>query len=158
MYQRGRGAREGTGADPQTLTLTARYHCCLLSARQKDRHLGTLLGDCGSVPFAGYQGSFHSVPSCFPYGDCYRPAEAAGGEALAGEAHPFHTLRPNGYSSLGAPLPATGKATCHLPTPSDWPLAASLALGGGHVQQRMSMGRPQPPKMCPGKPHPPYLA
>lgn len=65
-----------------------------------------------SVPSAGYQGSFHSVPSCFPYGDCYRPAEAAGGEALAGEPHPFHPLRPNGYTGLGAPLPATGKFTC----------------------------------------------
>ena len=61
-------------------------------------------------PSAGYQGSFHSIQNCFPYGDCYRVAEpAAGGDGLAGEAHSFNPLRPNGYHSLSAPLPATGK-------------------------------------------------
>ncbi|XP_055978305.1 zinc finger protein GLIS1 [Sorex fumeus] len=70
----------------------------------------------------GYQGSFHSVPSCFPYGECYRPAEAAGGEALSGEAHPFHPLRPNGYAGLGAPLPATGyEALAEAPCPTALP-------------------------------------
>lgn len=61
-------------------------------------------------PSAGYQGSFHSIQNCFPYGDCYRVTEpAAGGDGLAGEAHGFNPLRPNGYHSLSAPLPATGK-------------------------------------------------
>ncbi|XP_017730041.1 PREDICTED: zinc finger protein GLIS1 isoform X1 [Rhinopithecus bieti] len=57
----------------------------------------------------GYQGSFHSIQSCFPYGDCYRMAEpAAGGDGLVGETHGFNPLRPNGYHSLSTPLPATG--------------------------------------------------
>lgn len=61
-------------------------------------------------PSAGYQGTFHSIQNCFPYGDCYRTAEpAAGGDGLAGEAHGFNPLRPNGYHGLSAPLPATGK-------------------------------------------------
>ncbi|XP_011938001.1 PREDICTED: zinc finger protein GLIS1 isoform X1 [Cercocebus atys] len=58
----------------------------------------------------GYQGSFHSIQSCFPYGDCYRMAEpAAGGDGLVGETHGFNPLRPNGYHSLSTPLPATGE-------------------------------------------------
>ncbi|XP_054995572.1 zinc finger protein GLIS1 [Sorex araneus] len=74
----------------------------------------------------GYQGSFHSVPSCFPYGECYRPAEAAGGEALPVEAHPFHPLRPNGYAGLGAPLPATGyEALAEAPCPPALPPQSS---------------------------------
>uniref|UniRef100_G1QTJ6 GLIS family zinc finger 1 n=1 Tax=Nomascus leucogenys TaxID=61853 RepID=G1QTJ6_NOMLE len=57
----------------------------------------------------GYQGSFHSIQSFFPYGDCYRMAEpAAGGDGLVGETHGFNPLRPNGYHSLSTPLPATG--------------------------------------------------
>ncbi|XP_063568426.1 zinc finger protein GLIS1 isoform X3 [Pongo abelii] len=57
----------------------------------------------------GYQGSFHSIQSCFPYGDCYRMAEpAAGGDGLVEETHGFNPLRPNGYHSLSTPLPATG--------------------------------------------------
>ncbi|KAK2107351.1 Zinc finger protein glis1 [Saguinus oedipus] len=57
----------------------------------------------------GYQGSFHSIQSCFPYGDCYRTVEpAAGRDGLVGETHGFSTLRPNGYHSLSAPLPAPG--------------------------------------------------
>lgn len=65
-------------------------------------------------PFAGYQGTFHSIQNCFPYGDCYRTAEpTAGGDGLAGEAHGFNPLRPNGYHSLSAPLPATGKPHLH---------------------------------------------
>ena len=61
-------------------------------------------------PPAGYQGSFHSIQNCFPYGDCYRSAEqAASGDGLAGEAHGFNPLRPNGYHGLSAPLPAPGK-------------------------------------------------
>lgn len=63
---------------------------------------------------AGYQGSFHSIQNCFPYGDGYRVAEpAASGDALAGEAPGFNPLRPNGYHSLSAPLPATGKPHLH---------------------------------------------
>lgn len=77
-------------------------------------------------PSAGYQGSFHSIQSCFPYGDCYQTAEpAASGDSLAGEAHSFNPLRPNGYHSLSAPLPTTGEPSpCmppfpgHLPRPS----------------------------------------
>lgn len=60
--------------------------------------------------FAGYQGTFHSIQNCFPYGDCYRTAEpAASGDGLAGEAHGFNPLRPNSYHGLNAPLSATGK-------------------------------------------------
>lgn len=67
-------------------------------------------------PPAGYQGSFHSIQNCFPYGDCYRSAEqATSGDGLAGEAHGFNPLRPNGYHGLSAPLPATGKPTCMPP-------------------------------------------
>nr|XP_020144881.1 zinc finger protein GLIS1 isoform X2 [Microcebus murinus] len=58
----------------------------------------------------GYQGSFHSIQNCFPYGDCYRTTEpAVGGDGLAGEAHGFNPLRPNGFHSLSVPLPATGE-------------------------------------------------
>uniref|UniRef100_A0ABI7Y570 C2H2-type domain-containing protein n=1 Tax=Felis catus TaxID=9685 RepID=A0ABI7Y570_FELCA len=71
----------------------------------------------------GYQGSFHSIQSCFPYGDCYRTAEpAASGDSLAGEAHGFNPLRPNGYHSLSAPLPATGyEALAEAPCPTALP-------------------------------------
>uniref|UniRef100_H0XL54 GLIS family zinc finger 1 n=2 Tax=Otolemur garnettii TaxID=30611 RepID=H0XL54_OTOGA len=71
----------------------------------------------------GYQGSFHSIQNCFPYGDCYRTTEpAASGDGLAGEAHGFNPLRPNGYHSLNAPLPATGyealaEASCPTAVP-----------------------------------------
>lgn len=59
---------------------------------------------------AGYQGSFHSIHNCFPYGDCYRTTEAAAsGNGPSGESHSFNPLRPNGYHSLSAPLPTTGK-------------------------------------------------
>lgn len=69
-------------------------------------------------PPAGYQGSFHSIQNCFPYGDCYRSAEqATSGDGLAGEAHGFNPLRPNGYHSLTAPLPATGKPRLHASFP-----------------------------------------
>ncbi|XP_058993064.1 zinc finger protein GLIS1 isoform X1 [Mustela lutreola] len=57
----------------------------------------------------GYQGTFHSIQNCFPYGDCYRTAEpAASGDGLVGEAHGFNPLRPNSYHGLNAPLSATG--------------------------------------------------
>uniref|UniRef100_A0A5F5PWY5 GLIS family zinc finger 1 n=1 Tax=Equus caballus TaxID=9796 RepID=A0A5F5PWY5_HORSE len=75
----------------------------------------------------GYQGSFHSIQSCFPYGDCYRTAEpTATGDGLTGEAHSFNPLRPNGYHSLSAPLPATGyealaEAPCPTPLPAQPP-------------------------------------
>ncbi|XP_006839849.1 PREDICTED: zinc finger protein GLIS1 [Chrysochloris asiatica] len=75
----------------------------------------------------GYQGSFHSIQSCFSYGDCYRTAEpGASGGGLAGEAHSFNPLRPNGYHSLSAPLPATGyealaEATCPTVLPPQPP-------------------------------------
>ncbi|XP_059545501.1 zinc finger protein GLIS1 isoform X3 [Myotis daubentonii] len=71
----------------------------------------------------GYQGSFHSIQSCFPYGDCYRVAEpAAGGDALAGEASGFNPLRPTGYHGLSAPLPATGyEALAEAPCPTALP-------------------------------------
>ncbi|KAM6219087.1 zinc finger protein GLIS1 isoform 2-T2 [Rhynchocyon petersi] len=75
----------------------------------------------------GYQGSFHSIQSCFSYGDCYRMAEpAASGSGLAGEAHSFNPLRPNGYPNLGAPLPATGyealpEASCPTALPPQPP-------------------------------------
>lgn len=69
-------------------------------------------------PSAGYQGSFHAIQNCFPYGDCYRAAEpAASGDALAGEAPGFNPLRPNGYHGLSAPLPATGKPHPGPPQP-----------------------------------------
>lgn len=61
-------------------------------------------------PLAGYQGSFHSIQSCFPYGDCYRATEpAASRDGLVGDAHGFDPLRPNAYPSLSATLPAPGK-------------------------------------------------
>lgn len=88
-------------------------------ATQRSRALalppGRCLGYCSpAAPSAGYQGSFHSIQSCFPYGDCYRVAEpAASGDALAGEASGFNPLRPNGYHGLSAPLPATGKPHLH---------------------------------------------
>ncbi|XP_006879763.1 PREDICTED: zinc finger protein GLIS1 [Elephantulus edwardii] len=68
----------------------------------------------------GYQGSFHSIQSCFSYGDCYRmPEPAASASGLAGEAHNFNPLRPNGYHSLSAPLPATGyDALTEAPCPA----------------------------------------
>ncbi|XP_007534254.1 zinc finger protein GLIS1 [Erinaceus europaeus] len=68
----------------------------------------------------GYQGSFHSIQNCFPYGDCYRTAEpTATGDGLAGEAHGFNPLRPNGYHSLSATLPATGyEALVQAPCPT----------------------------------------
>lgn len=71
----------------------------------------------------GYQGSFHSIQNCFPYGDCYRSAEpAASGDGLAGEAHGFNPLRPNGYHSLSAPLAATGyEALAEAPCPTALP-------------------------------------
>ncbi|XP_077929250.1 zinc finger protein GLIS1 isoform X3 [Halichoerus grypus] len=71
----------------------------------------------------GYQGTFHSIQNCFPYGDCYRTAEpAAGGDGLAGEAHGFNPLRPNGYHGLSAPLPATGyEALAEAPCPTALP-------------------------------------
>nr|XP_003411120.1 zinc finger protein GLIS1 [Loxodonta africana] len=71
----------------------------------------------------GYQGSFHSIQSCFSYGDCYRTTEpAASGDGLAGEAHGFNPLRPNGYHSLTAPLPATGyEAPCPTALPPQPP-------------------------------------
>ncbi|XP_076992533.1 zinc finger protein GLIS1 isoform X1 [Tamandua tetradactyla] len=67
----------------------------------------------------GYQGSFHSIQNCFPYGDCYRTTDpAASGDGLSGEAHGFNPLRPNGYHSLSAPLPATGyEAPCPTALP-----------------------------------------
>lgn len=69
-------------------------------------------------PSAGYQGSFHSIQNCFPYGDCYRTAEpAASGDELAEEPHSFNPLRPNGYHSLSVPLPATGKVPLHASLP-----------------------------------------
>lgn len=69
-------------------------------------------------PSAGYQGSFHSIQNCFPYGDCYRTAEpAASGDGLAEEPHSFNPLRPNGYHSLSVPLPATGKPPPHASLP-----------------------------------------
>lgn len=70
-------------------------------------------------PPAGYQGSFHSIQNCFPYGDCYRSAEqAASGDGLAGEAHGFNPLRPNGYHGLSTPLPAPGKPPLRASFPS----------------------------------------
>ncbi|XP_073645653.1 zinc finger protein GLIS1 isoform X1 [Tursiops truncatus] len=71
----------------------------------------------------GYQGSFHSIQNCFPYGDCYRSAEqATSGDGLAGEAHGFNPLRPNGYHGLSAPLPATGyEALAEAPCPTVLP-------------------------------------
>ncbi|XP_062963040.1 zinc finger protein GLIS1 isoform X2 [Cynocephalus volans] len=71
----------------------------------------------------GYQGSFHSIQNCFPYGDCYRTIEpAASGDGLAGEAHGFNPLRPNGYHSLSAPLSATGyEALAETPCPTALP-------------------------------------
>ncbi|XP_025727668.2 zinc finger protein GLIS1 isoform X2 [Callorhinus ursinus] len=71
----------------------------------------------------GYQGTFHSIQNCFPYGDCYRTAEpTAGGDGLAGEAHGFNPLRPNGYHGLSAPLPATGyEALAEAPCPTALP-------------------------------------
>ncbi|XP_051713706.2 zinc finger protein GLIS1 isoform X2 [Oryctolagus cuniculus] len=71
----------------------------------------------------GYQGSFHSIQNCFPYGDCYRTTElATSGDALTGEAHGFTALRPNGYHSLTAPLPATGyEALAEAPCPTVLP-------------------------------------
>lgn len=64
-----------------------------------------------SLPsLAGYQGSFHAIQNCFPYGDCYRTTEpAASRDGLVGDAHGFNPLRPNTYSSLSAPLPVPGK-------------------------------------------------
>ncbi|VTJ67725.1 Hypothetical predicted protein [Marmota monax] len=75
----------------------------------------------------GYQGSFHSIQNCFPYGDCYRTTEpAASGDGLAGEAHGFNPLRPNGYPSLSAPLPASGyEALAEAPCPTALPLQPS---------------------------------
>lgn len=71
----------------------------------------------------GYQGSFHSIQNCFPYGDCYRtPEPASSGDALTGEVHGFTALRPNGYHSLTAPLPATGyEALAEAPCPTVLP-------------------------------------
>ncbi|XP_073936157.1 zinc finger protein GLIS1 isoform X3 [Castor canadensis] len=71
----------------------------------------------------GYQGSFHSIQNCFPYGDCYRTTEpATSGDGLAGEAHSFNPLRPNGYHSLSAPLPASGyEALTEAPCPTALP-------------------------------------
>ncbi|XP_036302731.1 zinc finger protein GLIS1 [Pipistrellus kuhlii] len=71
----------------------------------------------------GYQGSFHAIQNCFPYGDCYRAAEpAASGDALAGEAPGFNPLRPNGYHGLSAALPATGyEALAEAPCPTALP-------------------------------------
>ncbi|KAG8518947.1 Zinc finger protein GLIS1 [Galemys pyrenaicus] len=71
----------------------------------------------------GYQGSFHSIQNCFPYGDCYRTAEPPGsGDGLAGDAHSFNPLRPNGYHSLSATLPATGyEALAEAPCPTALP-------------------------------------
>ncbi|KAI4580112.1 hypothetical protein MJT46_001480 [Ovis ammon polii x Ovis aries] len=75
----------------------------------------------------GYQGSFHSIQNCFPYGDCYRSAEqAASGDGLAGEAHGFNPLRPNGYHGLSAPLPAPGyEALAEAPGPTTLPPQSS---------------------------------
>ncbi|MBZ3890884.1 Zinc finger protein GLIS1 [Sciurus carolinensis] len=75
----------------------------------------------------GYQGSFHSIQNCFPYGDCYQTTEpAASGDGLAREAHSFNPLRPNGYSSLSAPLPASGyEALAEAPCPTALPLQPS---------------------------------
>lgn len=66
---------------------------------------------------AGYQGSFHSIQSCFPYSDCYQNSEpAASGDRLAREVPGFTPLRPNSYPSLSAPLPAAGEGFCvHCP-------------------------------------------
>ncbi|XP_036767052.2 zinc finger protein GLIS1 isoform X1 [Manis pentadactyla] len=71
----------------------------------------------------GYQGSFHSIQNCFPYGDCYRTTEAAAsGNGLSGESHSFNPLRPNGYHSLSAPLPTTGyEALADAPCPTTLP-------------------------------------
>ncbi|XP_020727066.2 LOW QUALITY PROTEIN: zinc finger protein GLIS1 [Odocoileus virginianus] len=75
----------------------------------------------------GYQGSFHSIQNCFPYGDCYRLAEqAASGDGLAGEAHGFNPLRPNGCHGLSAPLPAPGYETLtEAPCPPTLPPQSS---------------------------------
>eukprot|EP00069_Balaena_mysticetus_P001205 bmy_15157T0 len=70
-------------------------------------------------PPAGYQGSFHSIQNCFPYGDCYRSVEqAASGDGLAGEAHGFNPLRPNGYHglTLGDGLPHASPCLSRAPT------------------------------------------
>nr|XP_044995205.1 zinc finger protein GLIS1 isoform X2 [Jaculus jaculus] len=73
----------------------------------------------------GYQGSFHSIQNCLPYGsDCYRTAEpAAAGDGLAADAHAFNPLRHNGYPRLGASLPAPGYEdpcpTALAPQPSE---------------------------------------
>ncbi|ELW65438.1 Zinc finger protein GLIS1 [Tupaia chinensis] len=71
----------------------------------------------------GYQGSFHSIQNCFSYGDCYRTAgPTASSDGLAGEAHGFNPLRPNGYHSLSAPIPAAGyEALAEAPCPPALP-------------------------------------
>ncbi|XP_051044340.1 zinc finger protein GLIS1 isoform X3 [Phodopus roborovskii] len=68
----------------------------------------------------GYQGSFHSIQNCFPYGDCYRTTEpAASRDGLVCDAHGFNSVRPNTYSSLSAPLPAPGyEALAETPCPT----------------------------------------
>lgn len=78
----------------------------------------------------GYQGSFHSIQSCFPYSDCYRSGEpAASGDGLAGEAPGFTPLRPNGYPGLGAPLPTAGyEALCPTALP---PQSSEDVASGG---------------------------
>ncbi|KAM6172475.1 zinc finger protein GLIS1 [Erethizon dorsatum] len=77
----------------------------------------------------GYQGSFHSIQNCFPYSDCYRSSEpAASGDGLAGEVPGFTPLRPNGYPSLSAPLPAAGY---EAPCPAVLPPQSSEDVASG---------------------------
>ncbi|XP_021107737.1 zinc finger protein GLIS1 isoform X2 [Heterocephalus glaber] len=77
----------------------------------------------------GYQGSFHSIQSCFPYSNCFRSGEpAASGDGLAGEAPGFTQLRPNGYPSLSAPLPASGY---EAPCPTALPPQSSEDVASG---------------------------
>lgn len=77
----------------------------------------------------GYQGSFHSIQNCFPYGDCYRTTEpATSGDGLSGEAHSFPPLRPNGYHSLSTPFPTTGEPCLSAWAPAKAPHCAGCLM------------------------------